>query len=126
MIRNEPTICRNCGACSPMVFDAGTIQLVMLPGYNGLKSYNPLFIHPDDLLELDAVDGQLARIRSRAGAVLAVMEADDTLRRGVVALSHGFGAIGAGYRDEPNGSLEPMSIFSPRWTGWIPSRDYLA
>lgn len=76
-------------------------QLVTLPGYKGAKPYNPLFVHPDDLAEWDAVDGQLARVRSRTGEVLAIIEADATLRRGVVALSHGFGAMGPDTEADP-------------------------
>jgi anaerobic selenocysteine-containing dehydrogenase len=62
-----------------------------LPSLTRGRCYNPLFVHPDDLAALGLADGQDIEIRSTHDAIPAVVEADDTLRRGVVAMSQGFG-----------------------------------
>ena len=55
------------------------------------RTYNPAFMHPDDLAELDLSPGDTVEIRSAYDAVVGIVEADDDLRRGVVSMSHGFG-----------------------------------
>jgi anaerobic selenocysteine-containing dehydrogenase len=57
------------------------------------KPWNPAFLHPDDLAALGLATGDLARIRSRHDEIVGVVEADATLRRGVVAMTHAFGAL---------------------------------
>jgi len=54
-------------------------------------SYNPLFVHPDDLSRLGIEDGEDIDISSRHGMIRAVAEEDQTMRPGVVSLSHAFG-----------------------------------
>jgi anaerobic selenocysteine-containing dehydrogenase len=58
-----------------------------LPG----TAINPAFLHPDDLADLGLADGDLAIVRSRHGEIEAVVEGDATLRRGVLAMTHGYG-----------------------------------
>ena len=55
------------------------------------RPYNPAFMHPQDLAAFGLVDGESVEIRSPHDAIHAVVEADDTLRRGVVAMTHAFG-----------------------------------
>ena len=57
------------------------------------RRYNPAFMHPDDLAELGLQSGSLAEIRSARVAITAVMEPDETLRRGLVSMTHAFGAL---------------------------------
>jgi anaerobic selenocysteine-containing dehydrogenase len=52
--------------------------------------YNPCSLNPDDLAELGLADGDLVRVTSDHGSVAAVVQADRTLRRGAVSLSHVF------------------------------------
>lgn len=52
---------------------------------------NPVQLHPDDLTALDARPGEVRRLRSEHGTIDVVVDADPTLRRGVVSVSHGFG-----------------------------------
>lgn len=56
---------------------------------------NPLGVHPEDLSGLGAETGDLIRISSSVGVIEARAEADDTLRPGVVSLTHGWGDGGA-------------------------------
>jgi anaerobic selenocysteine-containing dehydrogenase len=55
------------------------------------KPYNPLFMNPMDLGQLALRDGDVVEIRSRHGRIAGVVQTDRSLRRSVVALTHGFG-----------------------------------
>lgn len=55
-------------------------------------TYNPAFMHPDDLHQLSLVAGSMVAISSRYGSIIGFVEPDDKMRPGVVAMSHGFGA----------------------------------
>lgn len=54
---------------------------------------NPLAMHPDDMESLQIKAEQHVEVRSATGVVETHVVADDTLRRGVVSLSHGFGGL---------------------------------
>ncbi len=56
-------------------------------------SYNPAYLHPDDLAALGLAAGQDVELTSRHGAIEAVAEPDPTLRPGVVSMSHAFGGV---------------------------------
>jgi anaerobic selenocysteine-containing dehydrogenase len=53
--------------------------------------YNPLWMHPEDMAALDLAGGEEVEIRSRHGAIPGFVESDADMRRGVVAMTHGFG-----------------------------------
>jgi anaerobic selenocysteine-containing dehydrogenase len=53
--------------------------------------HNPAFLHPDDLALLGLVPGDVVILRSRRAAIPAVVAADETLRRSLVSITHGFG-----------------------------------
>jgi anaerobic selenocysteine-containing dehydrogenase len=50
-----------------------------------------LHIHPDDADRLGLVDGELARVSSRAGEVEVPVEVTDAVMPGVVSIPHGWG-----------------------------------
>ena len=50
-----------------------------------------LQVHPDDASRLGLVDGELAAVRSRAGAVTIPAEVTESIRPGVVSIPHGWG-----------------------------------
>jgi anaerobic selenocysteine-containing dehydrogenase len=52
---------------------------------------NPAWLHPDDMISAGLRQGQQVLVASAAGKVTARVEPDDTMRRGVVSMSHGFG-----------------------------------
>ncbi|GAA4885742.1 molybdopterin-dependent oxidoreductase [Pseudonocardia benzenivorans] len=54
---------------------------------------NPLYIHPDDLASHGLGSGDRVTVTSDHGTIAVVTKADDTLRRGVVALTHGWGGL---------------------------------
>ncbi len=57
----------------------------------GAGADNPLWLSPTDAERLGVVDGSRVRVWNRFGQVEAAARLDDTLRPGVVAMTHGFG-----------------------------------
>lgn len=52
---------------------------------------NPLHINPEDAQRLDLSDGAEVRVASEYGSIVATVVADQDLRPGVVAMTHGWG-----------------------------------
>ncbi len=52
---------------------------------------NPAFLHPSELDAIGLAPGDLAELRSRHGQIEVVVDGDPDLRRGVLAIAHGFG-----------------------------------
>ena len=84
-----------------------------LPTISQRMSANPAFLNPEDLAALGFTDGQRAAIISPHGRVTAVVRGDITLRRGVVAMSHGWGPVSAG-DDEPGTNVNLLTSAEPR------------
>jgi anaerobic selenocysteine-containing dehydrogenase len=57
-----------------------------------------LLVHPDDAGRLGLVDGGMAEVASRAGAVTIPVEVTDAIRPGVVSIPHGWGHDRPGVR----------------------------
>jgi anaerobic selenocysteine-containing dehydrogenase len=53
--------------------------------------YNPAFMNPDDLKDLDIAPGDVVEVRSDHSTILGVAEAEANLRRGIVSMPHAFG-----------------------------------
>ncbi len=53
---------------------------------------NPAFMHPDDMAALGLGEDEPVVIRSPYGVIQSHVKAEASLRRGVVSMSHGFGA----------------------------------
>lgn len=62
-----------------------------IPGLMRGRSYNPAFMHPDDLSRLGILAGEVVEIRSRYDAITSVAQPDADLRPGVVSITHNFG-----------------------------------
>lgn len=52
---------------------------------------NPLHMHPDDVTRLGLSDGTEVTVASDHGNIIATVRADEDLRQGVVAMTHGWG-----------------------------------
>jgi anaerobic selenocysteine-containing dehydrogenase len=76
------------------------------PSTNRGRGYNPAYMHPDDLRDLGLQPGDSVELSSARSMIPAVVEADDTLRRGLVSMAHGFG-------DAPDRDDEFREIGSP-------------
>nr|WP_158511218.1 molybdopterin-dependent oxidoreductase [Sphingobium sp. MI1205] len=61
-------------------------------------SYNPAFMHPDDMAAIGVLEGEEVLIRSERATVLGIAAADEGLRPGCVSMSHAWG----GAPDEPD------------------------
>jgi anaerobic selenocysteine-containing dehydrogenase len=57
------------------------------------RPHNPAWLHPEDLAALGIAAGERLAIESAHGRIEAVAEADDTLRPGVVSITHGWGGL---------------------------------
>jgi anaerobic selenocysteine-containing dehydrogenase len=89
------------------LLDAGAPDGLVLIGRRQLSSNNswmhnlaPLVrggnrctaqVHPADAARLGLVDGGLAKVSSRAGAIVVPVEVTDAVRAGVVSIPHGWG-----------------------------------
>jgi anaerobic selenocysteine-containing dehydrogenase len=63
------------------------------PRLQAQERTNPAFMHPDDLAQLGLESGEVVEISSARATILGVVEADDTIRRGLVAMSHAWGDV---------------------------------
>lgn len=77
-------------------------QIFRNPAWRKDDPDGALRIHPNDIVALGAADGGWMTVETRTGRIAARVKADDSLRRGVVALPHGYGQAyppdGAGKR----------------------------
>jgi anaerobic selenocysteine-containing dehydrogenase len=68
-------------------------QIIRHPGWRREDPDGALRIHPDDLETLGVSPGGWIRIATRTGDIVVRSEKDDSLRRGVVSLPHGYGQL---------------------------------
>jgi anaerobic selenocysteine-containing dehydrogenase len=67
------------------------------------KAYNPAYLHPDDLASAGLVEGDSVVLQSAHGRIEAIVEADASLRPGLVSMAHCFGGRAGDYaRDGSN------------------------
>jgi len=78
----------------------------------GSRSYNPAFLHPDDLAALGLERGDIVEIRSEHAVIVGVTEADADLKRGVVSMSHGFGGNPGEVEDPRTDGANTNRLFS--------------
>ena len=60
------------------------------------RTTNPAFLHPDDMARVPCAEGDIVRIRSAAGEVVAEARAAAGMRPGVVSMAHAFGGPDVG------------------------------
>jgi anaerobic selenocysteine-containing dehydrogenase len=64
-----------------------------LPAFLKGQRYNPAYMNPADMAELGVEAGEMVEIRSRHGVIPGIAHPDETLRRGLVSMFHGYGAL---------------------------------
>lgn len=83
----------------------------------GAGADNPLWLSPADADRLGIADGSRVRVWNRFGAIEADARLDDTLRPGVVAMTHGFGNAGTSgqpvARAHPGVNVNALSPVGP-------------
>jgi len=73
--------------------DANNSAGLALPSIKSRVPFNPGFMNPEDMADEGISPGDKIEIASRHGAIRVRAEADPSLRRGVVSVTHGFGAL---------------------------------
>jgi anaerobic selenocysteine-containing dehydrogenase len=66
-------------------------QIYRDPAWRKVDPHGALRLHPDDAAALGLGDGDAATVESERGAIDVVVELDDSVRRGVATLPHGYG-----------------------------------
>jgi anaerobic selenocysteine-containing dehydrogenase len=64
-----------------------------LSGVQKRVPYNVAYLNPHDMAEKSIIAGDWVELTSDHGSVSAIAEGDETLRSGVVSLTHGFGDL---------------------------------
>lgn len=67
-----------------------------LPTIQKRHPHNPAYLHPDDIKSHGFEEGEEINIISEHGSIPAVIEADDSLRPGVVSMTHCWGGLPEG------------------------------
>lgn len=89
------------------VYNSSGRDLPMLIRKGG--SYNPAFMHPEDLTDLGLKEGDMVDLISPHGQVQSIVEPDETLRRGLVSFAHAYGDLPGGNENvRANGSNSGM------------------
>jgi anaerobic selenocysteine-containing dehydrogenase len=57
------------------------------------RGYNPAYMHPDDLDALGLREGDEVTITSARSTIRSIVHPDGDLRRGLVAMAHGYGGL---------------------------------
>lgn len=79
--------------CGRRMRDVQNTMYRHLPLIRKRHPYNPAFMHPSDIAALGLNDGGAVRIVSAHGSIPGILEADDSLRPGVVSMTHGWGGM---------------------------------
>ncbi|MDP2226234.1 MAG: molybdopterin-dependent oxidoreductase [Moraxellaceae bacterium] len=85
------------GADFPFILMAGerrsynANQIYRDPAWRKVDPHGALRLHPEDAAALGLVDGEQAVCTSSRDSLTVVVEIDDSVRRGVVTLPHGYG-----------------------------------
>ena len=64
-----------------------------LKGIKRRLRLNTAHVHPGDLADMGISSGDTVRLTSAIASVDVIVEADDSLRTGIVSLTHGFGLL---------------------------------
>lgn len=64
-----------------------------VPVLHRAMPFNPVFMNPEDMAQNDISDGDTVDIHSENGSIRVLARPDETMRRGVVSISHGFGGL---------------------------------
>jgi anaerobic selenocysteine-containing dehydrogenase len=86
-----------------------------LPAIHRRRPYNPAWMNPQDLAALGLASGDQVRIVSDHGQITAIVQDDETVRPGVVSMSHGWGPLPEEWTDcTTQGSSTSLLVSSER------------
>ncbi len=98
-------------ALKPVAADAQVYPFILMAGERRIYNANQIYrdpawrksdrdgamrLHPQDAASLDVQSGDTVEVRSASGTLKARVSLDDTVRRGMVTLPHGYGQEFAG------------------------------
>lgn len=86
------------------------------------RMYNPAYLHPADLAELELGPGDVVRISSRHASIEALVDADPALRRGTVSMSHCYG----GLTGEPDAGIQTVGSNTSRLLSAVDDYDRIS
>ena len=72
-------------------------------GVRARTPYNPAYLNPQEMASLGIASGDHIEITSDSGRIIAVDAADETVRPGVLSLSHAWGVLPDDANDEQGG-----------------------
>ncbi|MEZ5709802.1 MAG: molybdopterin-dependent oxidoreductase [Blastomonas sp.] len=75
---------------------------------------NPAWLHPSDMARLDLFNGDEVDVVSDNGRVAAIVEGDDSVKPGVLSMSHGYGGGGTDADSDAVGSNVNLLISTRR------------
>ncbi|MBK8971126.1 MAG: molybdopterin-dependent oxidoreductase [Hahellaceae bacterium] len=75
-------------------------QIYRDPAWRKVDKEGALRMHPEDASQLSVADGENVRVTSKRGAITVSVEIDDSVRRGMVTLPHGYGGL---YQNQQHG-----------------------
>ncbi len=84
-------------------------QLAASGTEDGRRDPPHVLVHPDDARELGFEAGDLVRVRANGHALELVVEPDESIRRGVVSVPHGFGALNVNVLTSGVESVDPLT-----------------
>ena len=64
-----------------------------LPNTKRRVPYNPARMNPADIAEMGINSGDMIRVSSEVTTIEVIVEADETLRRGILSMTHGYGTL---------------------------------
>lgn len=79
--------------CGRRMRDVQNTMYRHLPVIRKRHPYNPAYMHPEDIAALGVSAGARVRIVSSHGSIPAILEADETVRPGILSMSHGWGGM---------------------------------
>lgn len=85
-----------------------------VPAIRERMPYNYAYLHPDELAVLGIEEGDRIEITSDAGSIPAEVKADNTVRPGVVSITHGWGTLPGETDYQRDGSNTGLLISTDR------------
>jgi anaerobic selenocysteine-containing dehydrogenase len=82
-------------------------------------TFNPAFMHSQDLAALKIADGEVVEVRSKHGAIRAIAKSSDDIRTGVISMSHCWG----GSPDPEAGSDDKIREIGSNTNRLVDNRD---
>jgi anaerobic selenocysteine-containing dehydrogenase len=85
-----------------------------LPRVRRRQPFNAAYMNPGDMAKIAVDSGDIVELSSEITSVQAVVEADDSVRTGVVSMSHGWGGLPETFSDSRSGTCTNLLVRTDR------------